>query len=279
MKIKSQPLLRWLYYPASPMNNAIHVHRDIAQQFLSLRNKVGKPVYLTNTFINQIVKTNNAFYKFYHDAVKSFEGESGVIVVDRLYADGVPTADDAHTIIWSVKNGELSFILFSLYEGQSYNYAWATSTFDNGGTKMAGWDCDWRSVRYPQYFVDPDRHDYINDRLCHCATLIVSGYFCLRKWATVELVNIKPNKTVRIKGENEPISLSGDVPMTIMDCRWFREISSDKEFLVSGHFRLQPYKDESGVWDKKLIYIDEYVKHGYHRKAGIQKVNDTQSLN
>ena len=41
-------------------------------------------------------------------------------------------------------------------------------------------------------------------------------------------------------------------------------------FQVSGHFRLQPYGDGT----RRLIWINEYTKNGYHRKATIDKVKD-----
>lgn len=60
------------------------------------------------------------------------------------------------------------------------------------------------------------------------------------------------------------------VNATLLDSRWFREIIRTESFKVSGHFRLQPYKNEKGEWTKKLIYINEFEKHGYHRRAKIE---------
>ena len=54
------------------------------------------------------------------------------------------------------------------------------------------------------------------------------------------------------------------------DSKWYTEICNNESFRVSGHFRLQPYGDGS----KKLIWINEFIKNGYHRKATIDKVKD-----
>ena len=54
------------------------------------------------------------------------------------------------------------------------------------------------------------------------------------------------------------------------DSKWYTEISNDESFKVSGHFRLQPYGDGT----KRLIWINEFTKNGYHRKATIDKVKD-----
>lgn len=54
------------------------------------------------------------------------------------------------------------------------------------------------------------------------------------------------------------------------DSKWYTKICNDESFKVSGHFRLQPYGDGT----RKLIWINEFTKNGYHRKATIDKVKD-----
>lgn len=45
-------------------------------------------------------------------------------------------------------------------------------------------------------------------------------------------------------------------------------------FRVSGYFRLQPYADGS----KRLIWINEFVRHGYHRKALIDRAKEGEEF-
>ena len=47
-----------------------------------------------------------------------------------------------------------------------------------------------------------------------------------------------------------------------VDSSWFTTIVKSNSFKVRGHFRLQPYKDRV-----ELIWIDEFEKTGYTRKA------------
>ncbi len=47
----------------------------------------------------------------------------------------------------------------------------------------------------------------------------------------------------------------------IMDCKWFTTLVHSDAFKVSGHLRLQPCGE--GMKDKKLIWINEFGKHGY----------------
>lgn len=52
----------------------------------------------------------------------------------------------------------------------------------------------------------------------------------------------------------------------VLDCTWFTNLVVSGAFSVSGHLRWQPTK-VNGEWTKKLIWINEFEKHGYHRKA------------
>lgn len=62
----------------------------------------------------------------------------------------------------------------------------------------------------------------------------------------------------------------------ILDSRWFTTICRNEGFMVSGHFRLQPKKDENGEWTRELIYIEPYAKKGYHRLAKVINVDDNK---
>ncbi len=53
--------------------------------------------------------------------------------------------------------------------------------------------------------------------------------------------------------------------VTILDCKWFTDIIRDTPFLVNGHFRWQPVGP--GRTKRKLIWISEFQKDGYHLHA------------
>ena len=53
----------------------------------------------------------------------------------------------------------------------------------------------------------------------------------------------------------------------VVDSTWDTNINVNNPFAVRGHFRHQPKKDENGDWFKDLIYIDSFMKNGYHRRA------------
>lgn len=54
-------------------------------------------------------------------------------------------------------------------------------------------------------------------------------------------------------------------PIEILDSSWFTTIIRTEGFGVTGHFRLQPYGP--GRTMKKWVYINDYEKHGYVRRA------------
>lgn len=55
--------------------------------------------------------------------------------------------------------------------------------------------------------------------------------------------------------------------ITFVDSLWKQRISTEG-FKVSGHFRLQPIGEKR--LKRKLIWIEEFDKHGYNRKATVE---------
>ena len=103
----------------------------------------------------------------------------------------------------------------------------------------------------------------------------IYNYLLFKKYGNVDIETVAAKKTLRksqILGEKVNNFMGIDVQ--VLDSRWFTTICRDEGFLVSGHFRLQPYKDENGEWTRKLIYINPYAKHGYHRLAPIVNINN-----
>lgn len=51
-----------------------------------------------------------------------------------------------------------------------------------------------------------------------------------------------------------------------VDATWDMNIDVNTPFPVRGHFVNQPYKKD-GKWARKLIFVEQYMKKGYHRRA------------
>lgn len=94
-----------------------------------------------------------------------------------------------------------------------------------------------------------------------------------KKYGNIDLELLPAKRTTR-KSQliGEKVNNFMGIDVQVLDSRWFTTICRDEGFLVSGHFRLQPCKDEQGEWTRKLIYINPYAKHGYHRLAPIVNI-------
>lgn len=65
-----------------------------------------------------------------------------------------------------------------------------------------------------------------------------------------------------------------DINYVYVDSSWDTNIDVINPFSVKGHFRHQPKKNENGEWYKELIYIDGFMKKGYHRKSTKSKIEE-----
>ncbi len=102
----------------------------------------------------------------------------------------------------------------------------------------------------------------------HASLNDIINVILFKKYADVETVEAKSFKKVPFAPEPDgKILLDSTLKVKCLDCSWFRTIVRTEGFLVRGHLRLQPYKNDKGEWDYKLIYIDTFQKHGYVRRA------------
>ena len=94
--------------------------------------------------------------------------------------------------------------------------------------------------------------------------ILLLMYF--KKYAQVEIVESKARTKIHAHGckyLNET-----DLDIEYLDSKWFTSLVNSQGFKVGGHFRLQP-KKKDGEWTKELIWINDFEKKGYNRKAGI----------
>lgn len=86
------------------------------------------------------------------------------------------------------------------------------------------------------------------------------------KYAEIQTKELTPkskNKDINCKYINDT-----KTRVTMLDSTWFTTLVKSDAFKVRGHFRLQP-KKKDGEWIKELIWINDFGKGGYTRKAGI----------
>lgn len=97
------------------------------------------------------------------------------------------------------------------------------------------------------------------------------GFLTFIKYCDIETKVVNAKRREHVAGEKYVNETGFNIE--IVDCTWFTNIIRDQQFGVSGHFRFQPHGP--GMTKKRLQWISEYTKEGYHRKA--KKLQDGQS--
>lgn len=100
----------------------------------------------------------------------------------------------------------------------------------------------------------------------------VVTFLLFKEYADLETKTIQKGKNRKTLLNNVSYKSEINLPVTIVDSTWFTTLIKSDAFKVSGHFRLQPFGE--GLKQKKLVWIDEYVKQGIVRKAKMLKNRD-----
>ena len=103
-----------------------------------------------------------------------------------------------------------------------------------------------------------------------------SAYVAVKRFVKVETVIIPQGKFTAVEGtpleyvdKKKIINQTGQ-EVIVMDSKWFRKIINDNDIYVRGFWRMQNKKNDEGEWYKELIFVDSFVRHGYHRNAKIE---------
>lgn len=118
----------------------------------------------------------------------------------------------------------------------------------------------------------------LEDRHLVLASVVnfISAYVAVKRFVKVETVIIPQGKFTAVEGtpleyvdKKKVINQSGQ-EVIVMDSKWFRKIVNDNDIYVRGFWRMQNKKNDEGEWYKELIFVDSFVRHGYHRNAKIE---------
>jgi len=212
-------------------------------------------VVFSKTFVANMDKSYMKFTQFHMDVLEELDNENG-IVRSPFFLEGC-------YVVYRIKNGCLTLWIFQDNIDKYLSiptYYICASPKDK--IKGNGHQLECMIVPLLDNCMEANLRDYID---------MVLDYLCLRLWAEVQLKKISTTVKIDVKKnkKTQTVTESG-LDYYIFDSKWYTEISNDESFQVSGHFRLQPYSDGS----RRLIWINEFTKNGYHRKATIDKVKD-----
>jgi hypothetical protein len=88
-------------------------------------------------------------------------------------------------------------------------------------------------------------------------------WYLFKNYAEIETKILAPGQ--RQKDINCKYVNDTRLPIRYLDSKWFTTLVKSDAFKVRGHFRLQPCGH--GLTDRKLIYIDDFMKTGYTAPA------------
>lgn len=212
-------------------------------------------VTFSRSFVETMDKSYMKFTQFHIDILKELDNENG-IVRSPYFIEGC-------YVVYSIKNGCLTLWVFQDNIDKYLSiptYYICASPKDK--IKGNGHEIECMVMPLLDGCMEANLRDYI---------AMVLDYLCLRQWAEVQLRkgSTLAKKEIKKNNKTQTVSVPG-LEYYQFDSKWYTEISNDESFQVSGHFRLQPYGDGT----KRLIWINEFTKNGYHRKATIDKVKD-----
>ena len=249
MIIRKRPIVSWLLNHEDenkleiPINNRIHFkYLFKGMEFLSdvrdTKPDWGLPELIMPSFEKVMKKSAKSFFNIDHQLFQEFYNDNvcGILI------------EEGATIIYGFEEDTLYVWLFKEEIGKStlLLYFYIKSSTDN------------------------KRQIYKN----LADKLII--YLAVKKYVQVEKVIIPLgtstliDDTIKDYRKKEKIKNESGQEVIVMDSRWFRKIVNDNDIFVRGFFRLQNKKNEMGEWYKELIFVDSFVRHGYHRNAIIE---------
>lgn len=283
MVIKKRSIITWLLEPTDAKatndivvsNVSIPINRELLFSYLGLLNNIrsqspewGLPEMVMPSFADIMLKSHKSFDKIMPELYEEFSKseECGILLFRKN-----------ETLVYGFGGNELHLWCFTEHNGKSVLnfYSRNISTKDSVGVGMpqsliADDSLFTGSLEQRQHFIA----SYAN---------FISSYVAVKKYVKVETVVIPQGKFTEIDGtpleyveKKKVINLLGQ-EVIVMDSRWFRKIVNDNDIYVRGFWRMQNKKNEFGEWYKELIFVDNYVRHGYHRDALIEEDREEEN--
>lgn len=241
--------------------------------FLKVFDKDFKNIYKTDLssldraddglfYIMRDLYINNGIYKNIPIYVMSDEFNSKLMEhrdkMSKLLKDGniikgvlKPICIIYKMILWTLFEYKGKYI-FAAQNKSGYLWWWIEVKLDENNMITASKDC----LYYNRSGFD------VNGLLFGFIAILL-----FKEYAPLEIEVLGKHSKINKSIIKEKCVNDTGIDVTLLDSKWFREIIRTEGFSVSGHFRLQPYKDDNGEWKRKFIYINEFEKHGYHRHA------------
>ncbi len=276
MLIKERPIITWLLDPdsnklpdgillarsADPINHQLlNLHLEELNNIRIQEPEWGLPELLMPSFEEVMKKSAPSFEKVMPQLFHEFSDkeECGVLLcqgnVTMVYVYG---GDKLHIWYFSEQNGKSIFNFYTSndFVGDQLRVNILNSIISDNALFKGS----------------------LEDRHMALASVVnfVSAYVAVKRFVKVETVIIPQGKFTAVEGtpleyvdKKKIINQTGQ-EVIVMDSKWFRKIINDNDIYVRGFWRMQNKKNDEGEWYKELIFVDSFVRHGYHRNAKIE---------
>lgn len=279
MIIKERPIITWLLNPndTKVANNvviaevSIPINNYLLLSYLEQLNNIrvkktnwGLPELVMPSFREVMYKSRNSFDRIMPTLFKEFSDleECGILLLGN------------YTFVYDFGDDGLHLWCFTEYEGKSVlNFYSLNNSIDGKiGVGIAN------TILADNNLFEGSLEQR-EKRVAFFANFIGS-YVAVKKYVKVETVVVPQGKFTDVDGtpleyvEKKKVINQLGQEVIVMDSRWFRKIVNDNDIYVRGFWRMQNKKDENGDWYKELIFVDSFVRHGYHRNAKIEKESE-----
>jgi hypothetical protein len=199
-------------------------------------SRVNKRYYITSTFKDAIeLATPKILDKNLH--INSIPTDSGMFFTEKGFS-----------IYTTHPSDNIKIVLY----GFNKQGVLTTYAFLNKENMVGGLACS--TLNGQPYNDIIGLNNYVSSVLC---TL----YFIHN--CEIEVKEIKPKEKTHFNNDKYFNETTSNI--TVLDCRWFTDLVRNIPFQVKGHFRWQVHGEKNQK--RKLIWIEEFEKHGYSRKA------------
>ena len=241
MRIKKDNFLVDFLYGGNPNLLIPEEHRAFSSKIQEsahwVRSLKSSPYVVTDTI-------NRSFIEAYDSIERAFKG--GIMDFDSNFSSAyLGSAGNATTLSVEIKDDKIVGVFFAFAQ--------------NGVIDQFA-----QFVYQPNDGFYIDGYDLFGDNRAFYWTILFSLFI---KYSDTDTKVLLPK--TKINAFNCRYSNLTKEKFTILDSTWLTTLVKSDSFKVRGHFRLQPCGP--GLKDRKLIWIDEFKKGGYTRKAGLLK--------
>lgn len=276
MIIKERPIITWLLNPSDtkagnnirianvsiPGNReSLNLAFELLKAFRTDGLDWGLPELVMSSFEDVMEKSHSSFEKIMPSLFEEFSasGECGILL-----------RRNNQTLVYYFIENELLLWIFTEQNGKSIFHFYS---LNNRLKKSQG-----TGVLNNLLEDDCLFNGTLEQRKNAVASVanFIAVYVAVKRHVKVETLVIPEGKFTAVDGtpleyvdKKKVINQLGQ-KVLVMDSRWFRKIVNDNEIFVRGFWRMQNKKNEQGAWYKELIFVDPFVRHGYHRDAKIE---------